>query len=284
MPAGKTTKLALTTTEPWRPVHSRNAMGRAVKDQRAPAASGPLVLKLGVPTDVAEDETRVAVGGDVAGPAVPPHTLFSRVFQLPVWPALKVEFTSDSLQLASETSTVSRGVTELHGIIERLHGFSGPLQIGLNPLPAVNRSEKVDVAADQEQFALEIEPVAFNEEMNRSLSRRIVTYRRPVADSSIGNSRSSCFPSPSNRGGAARVATLRGQRGRHLVVCCALHGTIHHTGNRLRSGLQPRSAVVLPLAPSRSRRIGHRIEKPGGQNRRLVRFCSAVLLYKGCPG
>ena len=178
MLAGKTIKLSLMTTERARPVNPRNPkLGDkplivAVQDQPAPAESGPLVLKLVSPTDVAEEEILAVVRADII--TDPDHSellqsLFSPVFSLQVRPAVKVELTPDPLELVSETKTVFRGV------VERLHGFSGPLQIGLNPLPAVYRSKKVDLTADQDEFALEIEPSAFNEEINLPLSRLIVT-------------------------------------------------------------------------------------------------------------
>lgn len=154
------------------PEQGNKPLVRAAADQTAGLDQATQRLTVLVPTEVEQTEIEFVVKGEVV-----PHpfsevvlgTTFSRPFRLKVDSAVDVQFEPSSLELVSEQKT------KLRGKILRKHGFTGPVELALNPLPIVYEFEPVKVAADQDQFELPVTPARFAEEVRLPFSRIIVT-------------------------------------------------------------------------------------------------------------
>lgn len=129
-------------------------------------------LTVVVPTEVEQPEIEFVVRGEFLPHAFSDQVLgttYSRPFRLKVNSAIDVQFEPDSLQLTSEQKT------KLRGKIQRQYGFTGAVEIALNPLPIVYQFESVKLGSDQEQFELPVTPGKFAEEVRLPFARVIVT-------------------------------------------------------------------------------------------------------------
>ena len=153
-------RLTLLSTESPRRVAPRNPKNRTMKPlvralpaQSIPAGTSAGVLRVAVPSDVAEREIEFVIRADMVPHPYAPQSqtaVYSRPFRLPVRTAAQIALKPQSLKLTAG------GTGHVRGTIKRTPGFSGSVVLALAGLPKGVTARPVVIPGNQQTFDIPV--------------------------------------------------------------------------------------------------------------------------------
>jgi hypothetical protein len=150
-------RLSLVSTEATRRIDPKNAAKgnkpkvRSQRDQIIPAGSIGGMLKVAVPTDVAEPSIEFVIRADVLPNAYSQRVLataYSDPFRLPIQNAVSVAVEPKTLNLLGETAN------KVIGTVNRVAAFNSPVVVSISGLPKGYTATTVTVPAGQTKFEI----------------------------------------------------------------------------------------------------------------------------------
>jgi len=158
--ASSSVRLTLLSTESPRRIAPRNPKNRTIKPlvrampaQSIPAGQSSGVLRIAVPSDVAEREIEFVIRADIVPHPYAPQSqtaVYSRPFRLPVRTAAQIVLKPQSLKLTAG------GTGHVRGTIKRTSGFRGSVVIALAGLPKGASAGTIVVPGNQQTFDIAV--------------------------------------------------------------------------------------------------------------------------------